>query len=373
MALSAKAKVGIFTLIALIAFSLVAIWKTEIFMINKGYELIGSFESIEGLTIGSEVRYRGLRVGKVMRIDAGPQEINLNAIINKMIKFPSDSQLRIAYDGIVGQKYLEIKPGTAETTYSVGQILYGIKTSGIVDFVDIGAQNLQETKKILENLRMIVENPQLHHAFLNTVFTADKVATDLEKLTAELRDTNKGIKDIVADPKFQANVKGTIRETERTLSSANKFFESTSKMNLRASAGMDIGSTANAISGDIDIIQNEGNYFRLGLGEGPTRQPSLLDILFNSKVNDEFGFRLGLINNQIGGGIAYYASDNITLRGDIYDINNPRPNWFKIRLGYEYTLRDYMDLMLKGDDLLNDTTRNISLGIRVKAPGEKIY
>lgn len=375
--LSTPAKVGLITIVAIIALGAVIVWKTEIFMVREGYELIGSFQSIEGLTLGSEVRYRGFRVGKVMAIDPGPQEIRINAVINRNIKFPEDSFLRIAYDGIVGQKYLEVIPGSSEAIYASPNMLYGKKTSGIVDFVDIGSQGLEETKKILENIRLMVENPKLQQSFLNTVLTADKVAGDLEKLTAELRLTNKGISDIVADPKFQENVKGTIKETEKTLSSANRFFESMGKLDIRTSAGVDIGTTANSVKGSLDFIQSEKNYFSLGIGEGPTRQLSLLDVLFNSKVSDDFGFRLGVISSQLGGGIAFYPSDKTTWRGDIYDINNATAGgqrlWSKIRLGYEYEMRDYMDILLTGDDLFNVNSRNISLGIRVKPPGERIY
>jgi hypothetical protein len=207
------------------------------------------------------------------------------------------------------------------------------------------------------------------------------VAGEAEKLTEELRETNRGIQQIVADPKFQSNVKGTIRETEKTLSSANRFFDSVGNMNVRATVGVDFGNRANAVVGNIDVVQNPDNYFRVGIGEGPTnRQISLVDILFNSKVNDKLGFRIGAINNQIGGGLAYYPSIKATLRGDIYDINNADDSgptvvrlWPKIRIGYEYELEDYMNLDVKGDDLLNGGNRNFTIGILVKPPGSRIY
>ncbi|MFH1684123.1 MAG: MlaD family protein, partial [Candidatus Margulisiibacteriota bacterium] len=285
MALSTAAKVGILTIVALIALGMVSIWKTDLFMVREGYDMLGEFISVEGLTVGSEVRYRGLKVGKVLKIDPGPLDIKINSVIDKKIKFPADSYLRVAYDGIVGQKYLEIAPGTSEVAYQPGTILLGIKTSAIVDFVDIGAQNLQESKRILEDIRMMIEDPKMREAFYSTVYTANKVAIEAEHLTAELRETNLAIRDIVADPKFQENVKGTIAETNRTLTSANDFFDSISKMNVRASGGIDVGSRANAVKGNVDIIRDENNYFRFGMGEGPTRQISLLDMLFTSRVN----------------------------------------------------------------------------------------
>ncbi|MFA4843326.1 MAG: MlaD family protein [Candidatus Margulisiibacteriota bacterium] len=373
MGLSTSAKVGIVTIAALTLLAMVIVWKTEIFKMREGYKLTGIFNSVEGLTIGSEVRFRGLKIGKVTEIDPGPYDIRIYSVVEPRIKIPSDSLLRVAYDGIVGLKYLEIKPGTSETMYAPALALRGERTAAIVDFIDIGAQNLVQTRLILENVRKIIENPALQQAFMNAVFTADKTATGLEKLTAELRETNQGIRDIVGDPKFQANVKGTIKETERTLSSANQFFENVGRVNMRASGGVDVGSKANAVRGDVDVIQSNKTYYRVGFGEGPSRSPALLDFLLTNKTTDNLGFRLGVINSQLGGGVIMYPNSKGNILADIYDINNPRPNNPKLRVGYEHEMQDFMDVLVQGDDLLNDGNRNYMFGIRVKPTGEKLY
>jgi hypothetical protein len=373
MKLSTPAKVGAFTLIALFVLGMISVWKTDLFMVSRGYEMIGSFNNIEGLTIGSEVRYRGFKAGKVVRIDPGRDDIKVYAVISRDIRLPVDSFLRVSYDGIVGLKFLEIRPGTAEAFYMPPAVLQGVKTSGVVDFVDVGSQSLLQAKEILATIRAMVQDPKLQAAFYNTIFTANKVSIDMEKLTEELRQTNKGIKDIVADPRFQSNVKGTVRETEKTLSSANKFFDSVSKINLRPSAGIDVGSRSNSVRADLDVVQNDSSYLRFGLGEGPSRQPSLLDILFNSQLNDRFGFRVGIISNQIGGGLAFYPNEKASVRGDLYDINNPRPNMPKVRLGYESEMMEYMDIMLQADDILNSGARNVMMGIKVKPKDAKVY
>jgi hypothetical protein len=44
-----------------------------------------------------------------------------------------------------------------------------------------------------------------------------------------------------------------------------------------------------------------------------------------------------------------------------------------VRLGYEYEFRDYMDLLLQADDILNGNNSNIMFGLRVKPSGEKLY
>ena len=75
MKMTVLSKVGLTTVIALVVLAMIISWKSEIFLIRTGYELIGSFKSIEGLTIGSEVRYRGFNIGKVMSIDPTPKDI----------------------------------------------------------------------------------------------------------------------------------------------------------------------------------------------------------------------------------------------------------------------------------------------------------
>ena len=375
--LSTQAKVGLITLVGLIIMTMVIVWKSEIFLVRQGYQMTATFENIEGLTVGSEVRFRGAKIGKVTRIDPGPYDIKVYSIVEPSIRIPADSILRVAYDGIVGMKFLEVRPGTSEALYRPSMELKGISTAAIVDFVDIGSKSLVETKAILENVRKMIENPKLQAAFENGVFTFEKVAQEAEKLVIELRAATQGISKITTDPRFQENVKGTIQETEKTLSSANRFFENMGKVDLRTSGGVDIGTRANAVRGDIDIIQSEKNYYRFGVGEGPTRQLGVLDFLFTNKISPATSYRLGIINNQLGGGVALLTNnDKSIIRGDIYDINNATPTgdrlWPKVRLGYAYEVREYMDVLLQADDIFNGNYSNVSLGIRVKPPGDKL-
>ncbi len=365
MKLSTAAKVGILTLIGAIALAAMISWKSNFFLLREGIEIIGSFPNIEGLTVGSEVRYRGFSVGKVMRIDAGPQDIKIYATVSKDVKIPMDSSLRVGFDGIVGLKYLEIRPGTSEVQYTAGTEMPGISTAGLVDFVDIGTKNLAETKAILETFRKMVENSKLQDAISGTVYKTEEIADNINKLTNELRTTNKGIKDITSDQKFQENVKGTIAQTNTTLTSANKFFESFGKLNVRTSGDISYGSAANQVRGNLDIVQSEKDFLRLGLGEGPTRDLALQDILVSRKATDTLGMKLGMINSRLGGGLDLYMSPDWTVSGDLYDINNPKPNVPKFRFTSYNSVTYYMDLMLQADDMFN-SARNYSFGIRVK-------
>ncbi|OGC07031.1 hypothetical protein A2526_01355 [candidate division WOR-1 bacterium RIFOXYD2_FULL_36_8] len=367
--MSNTAKLGFFVLIVIVALAAMITWKSNIFLTKDGYELIGSFKNIEGLTLGSELRYRGLNVGKIMQIDPGPYNIKVFAIVRKDIIIPKDSKLRVGFDGLVGQKYLEVVPGTSEVYYTEGENLEGMSTSGIVDFVDIGAQNLIETKKILETFRNIIDDPKLQAAFKNSVYTAEKAAQNIEKLANELRKTNAGIMAIVADSNFQASVKGTMKETNKTLSSANNFFESVEKIDIRPSADIQYGTVSNSIRGNLNIQNSPTDYLRIGIGEGPTRNLSLLDLEISRRVFANIGMRLGMINTFLGGGIDIFPDKYMVLSTDLYDFNNPKPNVPKIRTTASYKIFDYVNFLIQADDIFN-SGRNYSVGVKIKGVGE---
>src|SRR3989338_2177018 len=126
MNLSNSAKVGFFTLIAFIVLAVMITWKSNFLLVREGQGILGSFQNIEGLTIGSEVRYRGYTVGKVMELDPNPKDVRVYAVVKKGLVIPSDSKLRIGFDGLVGQKYLEIRPGRSTVAYAEGIPLVGI-------------------------------------------------------------------------------------------------------------------------------------------------------------------------------------------------------------------------------------------------------
>lgn len=361
-------KVGVLALIALVALSLIVMWKSDFLLRQGGYELVGSFQNISGLTVGSDVRYRGMKVGKVMRIDSGLEDIKVYALINKKVDFPSDSYLRVAFDGLVGMKYLNVVPVKSAGVYEPGQLLDGKSTSGIVDFVDIGAQNLQETKAILEVIRSIVDKPEVQNAFINAVLASEKAADQINELTVELRQIAQSIDMIVSDEKFQANFKGIVNETEKTLSSANDFFDNVASLRLKPSGGIMFGTVNNEIRANVDIAPEDSrDYYRMGIGEGPAANQglSLQDILIARQVGELVGLRIGMINTSLGGGVEYYPNDSMTVSTDLYKINN-NPDYPKLRFTSAHEITDFMDITLRADDILNYST-NYSVGVRVKS------
>ena len=105
---------------------------------GDGYKVLVEFDDASGLTIGTDVRMAGVKIGTVVGQQLNPEtyyaEIMLG--INESIRLPSDTSARIIPDGLLGGNYVALEPGGAEDYIgNGGQIVYAQGTINVVDLL----------------------------------------------------------------------------------------------------------------------------------------------------------------------------------------------------------------------------------------------
>ncbi|MBL41132.1 MAG: outer membrane lipid asymmetry maintenance protein MlaD [Rhodospirillaceae bacterium] len=108
-----EAFVGAIVLVLATIFLIYA-FTTANFKTIDGYEVFAEFDRVDGLTVGSDVRMSGIKIGTVLS-----QKLNLETYgaiisieIDKDIKLPIDSSAQIISDGLLGSKFLALIPGS---------------------------------------------------------------------------------------------------------------------------------------------------------------------------------------------------------------------------------------------------------------------
>ena len=91
------------------------LWKNSVFTRVKSYELIGEFEAINGLLENAIVKYRGYPIGRVTKIAPYQKNIQVHFFVQEDYKIPKGSTVKIIFDGLVGEKYMEIIPNPLTT------------------------------------------------------------------------------------------------------------------------------------------------------------------------------------------------------------------------------------------------------------------
>jgi phospholipid/cholesterol/gamma-HCH transport system substrate-binding protein len=72
-----------------------------------------SFDRIDGITKGSDVRISGLKIGSVTStsLNNNTYQANVSIALEKGVKIPEDSTAEIISAGLLGDKYIAIIPG----------------------------------------------------------------------------------------------------------------------------------------------------------------------------------------------------------------------------------------------------------------------
>ena len=80
---------------------------------SGSYPLTASFRSVEGISLGSEVRMAGVKVGTVTSLDLNPETFRADTefTMNDQIEIPDDSAISISSEGLLGGNFVEIIPG----------------------------------------------------------------------------------------------------------------------------------------------------------------------------------------------------------------------------------------------------------------------
>jgi phospholipid/cholesterol/gamma-HCH transport system substrate-binding protein len=82
----------------------------------QGYEVTAKFNAIDGLTVGSDVRIGGVKVGNVIEQVIDPKDFRavVKLAILSEVELPSDTLASVTSSGLLGNKYIKLVPGGAK-------------------------------------------------------------------------------------------------------------------------------------------------------------------------------------------------------------------------------------------------------------------
>lgn len=110
--MSQALKVGIFTLLALVAIGYFVL-QIEDFnpFATEGQEVVALFDSVAGLDDKAAVRVAGVRVGRVDGIGLDGRRARVRVRLEQPLELTVGTRARVANMGLLGDKYVELVPG----------------------------------------------------------------------------------------------------------------------------------------------------------------------------------------------------------------------------------------------------------------------
>lgn len=93
--------------------------------VYSGYPLVASFDRIDGLTVGNDVRVSGVKVGSITKIEVDPKTFLAQVIltVSNGLKLPVDTAAEITSESLMGGKYIALIPGGDDKTLDPGGVI----------------------------------------------------------------------------------------------------------------------------------------------------------------------------------------------------------------------------------------------------------
>ena len=172
-------------------------------LFSKTFKLYATFENVNGLKKGNNVRYAGIDVGTIKNIQIVNDttikvEMSVEADLKKVIR--KNSTASIGTDGLMGNKLINIKPGTPD----MGLVEDGAELESMGSLnTDEMLRTLDKTNKnilvISANLREISQNLTDSRGTLYTVLMDTTIARGLKHTLGNIDVVSNNILQISAD------------------------------------------------------------------------------------------------------------------------------------------------------------------------------
>lgn len=208
-------------------------------LFGKTFRISAVFNNINGLQLGNNVRYSGINIGTVKRIEMiNDSTINVDMVIEDkmLIHMKKNAVAAIRSDGLVGSMVINIVPGK--------EVSEALKPGDTIK-----SYNKTSTTDMLETLNTTNDNAAKLTSDLLNITTAIKQGKGTIGMLIEDADLASEVKQTVLNLKTaSANTSATVRELKKIITSIN-YDESLAAVMLSDTA------SANKMKSIIDNIE----------------------------------------------------------------------------------------------------------------------
>ncbi len=417
---SSEVKVGAFTLGGAVVLAGIITFMGAFTFGRSGYELQIDYPQVSGLMPGHIVRYAGVQVGTVKKIDVEPNSVTVTAEIDDNIKIPQGAVFTIGSDGIMGEKFVNVlpplKPGQG---YIVeGSEIKGVPGGGMEEFFASSGDLMSKVENIAEalnnvfgdkevqqsmrdgfkNMRDISENMNIFTKVMADVAVANQ--QDINVMIKQMNEMSKRMNGVAAHMEsIMANIDNNGATGQNVARMAQNLADTSAKVenivgmlenvatdpevekslkdtviNAReasARANKILGTVSEAkIQADVGSSA-KGSDWRSNLGV--KLQPSEDSFVYMGgydigednkfdfiagKYMGNAAFSMGAMQGEFGVGLSYDFGKDFRLYSQLYDFDDS-----KVRVGGELRLNDNFSIYGESMDIKGNK-RDTYMGIR---------
>jgi len=104
---------------------------------SSSYPISASFRSAEGISVGTDIRLAGVKIGTISDLKLNSETYRAESILSVRndVRIPDDSALTVASEGLLGGSFIEVIPGASLDYLEAGDEI--IDTQGSVSLIQL--------------------------------------------------------------------------------------------------------------------------------------------------------------------------------------------------------------------------------------------
>lgn len=421
--MTTEAKVGSFTILALALFAYVVLHLSGFgFGGDGGYRIQAVFGQVNGLKTGNLVRYAGVDVGKVERVEPDGQGARVTLSIQEHVKIPSGASFSIGSDGLMGEKFISIFPGEETGAYlKPGEVIVGYEQRGLDHLMVTADDVMLEVQKLVKSLNGIFGDDRVRTAMIDSALNAKELtenlnrmsvvmarmaisseqdvkamvgnlsamsgnmaraaatvdrmlaevdnggqtALDLREAIANLNRTSHRVENmasvlegVVTDPETADDLRATLKNARGVSEKADRMMRQVSGVSAEFSGEVLYSGGADRYMTNAELRLHTTPRDFLLVGVNDIGENDNLNLQIGSG-SDKFTGRVGIFDDKVGVGVDAYINPALKFSADVYDPNDLR---VKLRAQYEFAPDTF--LVGQTSDVNKSEDRATFIGLR---------
>ncbi len=201
-------------------------------LFTQGLQINMVVENAQGIGKGSEVQYRGVKVGTVTGVEVKPEQVVVELQIEDVTEIPADSKFHIGRMDLLGGKAVRIDAGSSSEHLSNQVRVQGSASGGIIkgltsltDDLSSGLGGVEDQlTTLLENVNALLGN-ETRNELVSLLRESRKAADEVETAFA---DNSSALKGTLAELKqISEENRGSIHNTITQLESGTENLDET--------------------------------------------------------------------------------------------------------------------------------------------------
>ncbi len=202
---STELKVGIFAFVGIVILIVMIFRISDIKLGEGGYTIKVIFSFVNGIGVGAPVRLAGVQVGEVKYVQSiydseeGRSKASVALYLRKYARIEEDAAITVNTLGLLGEKYIEILPGSKGAMFlKEGDTVKGKDPVSVEDLASKGLEVVSKIERLADSLGTIIEDEEMQESLKGTIKNSKDLSEDLRLLSKDLRSltqTAQGILD----------------------------------------------------------------------------------------------------------------------------------------------------------------------------------